>query len=213
MKLWTAFHGMHTVCSYHSEKNNSSQQSQITLPKMWQFFYCQWICWLQSCQCFHSLVESIPIIKLWLFITNLIFFSKKLAYIPKLNRKLYNIKDQLKSTFYAFSFKWIKPKEEGDVPAYLRSLRAINSKVMNIHKLSRKPITCIPELGVLVLLPRSWISLDNFEFLAKILDFFICCQDLGFLSFLPKIFTIILAKKSKIMQVEIREENQLFLEL
>ena len=74
-----------------------------------------------------------------------------------------------------------------------------------------------PVLGVLVFLPRSWIILDNLEFLAKILDFFICCQDLGFLTFLAKILAINLAKKSKknqdlakkskIMPAEIREEN------
>ena len=74
-----------------------------------------------------------------------------------------------------------------------------------------------PVLGVLVFLPRSWIILDNLEFLAKILDFFICCQDLGFLRFLVKILAINLAKKSKknqdlakkskIMPAEIREEN------
>ena len=74
-----------------------------------------------------------------------------------------------------------------------------------------------PVLAVLVFLPRSWIILDNLEFLAKILDFFICCQDLGFLRFLAKILAINfakkskknqdLAKKSKIMPAEIREEN------
>ena len=74
-----------------------------------------------------------------------------------------------------------------------------------------------PVLGVLVFLPRSWIILDNLEFLAKILDFFICCQDLGILRFLTKILAINLAKKSKknqdlakkskIIPVNFKEEN------
>ena len=64
-----------------------------------------------------------------------------------------------------------------------------------------------PVLGVLVFLPRCWIILDNLQFPAKILDFFICYQDLGFLRFLAKILAINLAKKSKIMPVEFREEN------
>ena len=75
-----------------------------------------------------------------------------------------------------------------------------------------------PVIGVLVFLPRSGIILDNYELLAaKILNFFICCQDLGFLRFLAKISAINLAKKpkknqdlakkSKIMPVEIRKEN------
>ena len=57
---------------------------------------------------------------------------------------------------------------------------------------------------ILNFLPRSWI-------------FFICCQDLGFLRFLAKILAINLAKKSKknqdlakkskIMPVETKDEN------
>ena len=71
-----------------------------------------------------------------------------------------------------------------------------------------------PVLGIWVLLPRSWIILDKLEFLAKILDFFISCQYLGFLA---KILAVnlakksknneVLGKKSKILPVEIREEN------
>ena len=65
-----------------------------------------------------------------------------------------------------------------------------------------------PVLGVLVFSPRSWIILDNLEFL---------CQDLGFFRFLAKILAVNLvkkskknqdlAKKSKIMPVKFREEN------
>ena len=74
------------------------------------------------------------------------------------------------------------------------------------------------------LLPSAWRLgsfakiLDNLEFLIKILDFFfICCQDLGFLGPFSKTLAINLGKKSeknqdlarkfKIMLVEIREEN------
>ena len=71
-----------------------------------------------------------------------------------------------------------------------------------------------PELGVLVFLARSLIFLNNLELLAKIF---------GFLSFLAKILDFLdclpinlvkkskknqdLGKKSKMMPVEIREEN------
>ena len=65
-----------------------------------------------------------------------------------------------------------------------------------------------PVFGVLVFLPRSWIILDNLEFLAKILDFFsFVAKILDFLYFFAKILAINLAKKSKIMPMEIREKN------
>ena len=55
--------------------------------------------------------------------------------------------------------------------------------------------------GVLVFLPRSWVILENFQFLAKILVF---------LDLFAKILALNLAQKSmksNIMPVDFREEN------
>ena len=49
-----------------------------------------------------------------------------------------------------------------------------------------------PVLGVLVFLPRSWIILDNLEFLAKILDF---------LDFLPKSWQLILPRNPRKIKI------------
>ena len=58
-----------------------------------------------------------------------------------------------------------------------------------------------PELRVLVFLPRSWMILDNLEFLAKILDFLFLSKILDSLDFLPRSWPLIFSRNSRTIKI------------
>ena len=59
------------------------------------------------------------------------------------------------------------------IVSYIFCLFLLTSFTSTVAFIINLPVDSLcPVLGVLVFLPRSWIILDNLEFLAKILDFF-----------------------------------------
>ena len=94
------------------------------------------------------------------------------------------------------------PLETQTVFKYQERLHVLNVVCQRITH-NTKPIirSSYPVIGVLVFLPKSWIILDNLEFLAKILDFFsFIAKILDILDFLPRSWQLILPRNLRSCQ-------------